>query len=175
MTIHTLFEHVSDGILILSDRGELIRANARAQDLCSRLTQIATDPDPLSKTIWQLCQPLMRFDQCTLTPEPLTVAEGEFAIGAGSIRVRVQRVELEDMAYPCVMVILEDQTEQARHSAYADAQQWGLSRRETEVWHLRRMGKTYQAIASELYITLETVKKHLKSIRIKRDLAGFDD
>ncbi|MBD2073049.1 SUMF1/EgtB/PvdO family nonheme iron enzyme [Phormidium sp. FACHB-592] len=46
-------------------------------------------------------------------------------------------------------------------------QELNLAPRESEVWNLRQAGYTYQQIAAELYITINTVKKHLKNIFVK--------
>jgi DNA-binding CsgD family transcriptional regulator len=49
-------------------------------------------------------------------------------------------------------------------TAIAEAQEWRLTPRETEVWLLRRSGYTSIGIASQLGITINTVKKHFKNI-----------
>jgi len=53
-------------------------------------------------------------------------------------------------------------------TAIAEAQEWRLTPRETEVWLLRRSGYTRIEIASQLGITKDTVGKHLKNIYRKR-------
>jgi uncharacterized caspase-like protein/DNA-binding CsgD family transcriptional regulator/energy-coupling factor transporter ATP-binding protein EcfA2 len=51
-----------------------------------------------------------------------------------------------------------------------ECKKYGLTAREAEIWILRRQNKSYKQIASELYIALDTVKKHMKSIHAKRSL-----
>jgi DNA-binding CsgD family transcriptional regulator len=70
---------------------------------------------------------------------------------------------------PYLLVILEDQDSLRRRAAHAEARRFRFTRRETEIWELHRTGHSRQEIAEICYITLETVKKHLKSARAKID------
>jgi DNA-binding NarL/FixJ family response regulator len=49
-----------------------------------------------------------------------------------------------------------------------EASAYSLTPREAQIWQLRSEGLSYKAIASELLITENTVKKHVKSILTKR-------
>jgi DNA-binding CsgD family transcriptional regulator len=49
-----------------------------------------------------------------------------------------------------------------------EAEQWGLTARETEVWEWRSRGLSYAEIAEKLYICRNTVRNHLKSIYSKQ-------
>jgi DNA-binding CsgD family transcriptional regulator len=49
-----------------------------------------------------------------------------------------------------------------------EAQYFGLTPRESEVWDLRNQGRSRREIADHLYISIDTVKKHLANIQIKR-------
>ena len=48
------------------------------------------------------------------------------------------------------------------------AKRYGLTKRETEVWRLQRGGLSYQQIAKKLFISLNTVKRHLQSVHGKQ-------
>ena len=53
-----------------------------------------------------------------------------------------------------------------------EAKQYGLTKRETEIWLLRQLEScSYQEIASRLSISVDTVKRHLKKIYAKRSEA----
>ena len=56
----------------------------------------------------------------------------------------------------------------ARVQSNDDNKRYSLTPREANVWQLRQQGATYQEIAQELVISVNTVKKHLKSILAKR-------
>jgi DNA-binding CsgD family transcriptional regulator len=70
--------------------------------------------------------------------------------------------------FSCLIVTLEDRQQTLHNLAIADTQKYDLTTREAEIWQMRLQGQSYQAIASELYITQNTVKKHVKNILAKR-------
>lgn len=61
-------------------------------------------------------------------------------------------------------------TDEVPESLRIECAKYGLTPREAEVWILRQQKKSYKQIASELFITVDTVKKHFKSIFAKREL-----
>jgi DNA-binding CsgD family transcriptional regulator len=75
---------------------------------------------------------------------------------------------------PRVLVTLEDRGQSIENLAIADMKKFELTDREGQVWQLRLAGRSYREIAAELYITDNTVKKHIKSILSKRR-AVLDD
>ncbi|MEO0540804.1 MAG: LuxR C-terminal-related transcriptional regulator [Cyanobacteria bacterium P01_A01_bin.105] len=50
----------------------------------------------------------------------------------------------------------------------AEANRYGLTEREAEVWLLRQRHLSYQQIGQELFISPHTVKKHLRNVSAKR-------
>lgn len=52
--------------------------------------------------------------------------------------------------------------------AELEAQQYKLTKRQTEVWRLRRCGYSYKQIAEALIITMSTVKQHLRVVHQKQ-------
>lgn len=72
------------------------------------------------------------------------------------------------------MLILEDRQQAHRRRAIADGNRYGLTPREVDVWELRLQQQSYETIASTLFITENTVKKHVKSILAKRRAYGDD-
>lgn len=50
------------------------------------------------------------------------------------------------------------------------AKRYGLTKRETELWQLRRDRLSYQQIADKLFISPNTVKRHLQSVHSKMGL-----
>ena len=78
-------------------------------------------------------------------------------------------IELDQMQEPCLLIVLEDRKETVRRAAIAEIRKFKLTPREAEVWLWRRTGLSYTEIATKLFVTIDTVKKHLKSIYAKRD------
>jgi len=54
--------------------------------------------------------------------------------------------------------------------ALVEAKRYGLTKRETELWQLRRSAMKYQEIAEVLNIEVNTVKRHMQSIHCKMGL-----
>ncbi|MBD2034340.1 helix-turn-helix transcriptional regulator [Leptolyngbya sp. FACHB-321] len=169
-----VLEGITDGILILSDRGEWIYHNYYAHCICQQLNQhnnqdyagVPTVPE----AIWQTCKALIESRE--LYADQPIVMESEIAsTRSHTYRIRVRWLTLDDLKRPYLAVLLEDRQQSLQNRALAEAVLYDLSPRQTEVWLLRRAGFTYQQIALELYITLNTVKRHLKDIRAKQSLS----
>lgn len=167
--LQAILEGLLDGVLILTEQGEWIHANDRARRICGQLTQGMTQPDRVPHEIWQACQCLIsRLND----PNKALMIEDEITTDqAASYRVRAQWLTLERFQRPCLLVTLEDRLQSVRQAAIAEGQHYGLTPRELEVWLHYRANDSYKAIAAELYITHNTVKKHMKNIHAKRQIA----
>ncbi|WP_199320500.1 LuxR C-terminal-related transcriptional regulator [Leptolyngbya sp. FACHB-261] len=166
-----------DGILILSEQGEWIRANECARRIChqlapsqltqSQLIQSRASALNVPKAIWRVCQTLI--DSRDLYPnQPVIVEDDIVASRLSTIRVRARWFRSEAIRQPCLLVTLEDRYQTLQNMALAEAHEYSLTPREAEIWLLYRANYKRQEIADKLYITLNTVKKHLKNIQAKR-------
>jgi DNA-binding CsgD family transcriptional regulator len=163
-----IVESLIDGIMILSVQGEVIFANRHAHQICHELTENLPQRIPIPNQIWRSCKALIQ--GCDTFPEETIVIEDEIKTHrSGSIRLRVRWLNPDTFEHSYLFVALEDLQQSAHNRAIAEAQKYGLTKRETQVWLLRRIGYTRKAIAAELYIKEDTVKKHIKSIRAKRN------
>jgi len=168
--LSAVLESFADGIVVLSEDGTWLHSNQKGQVLCRDLGNgqgsapaVADLPDGL-KT---LCKHMI--DSRELYPEMLLVLTQEFtAQGGYQIRARIQWLDLPTSPRPCLLISLENKTRSAHASALLEAIQYNLTPREQAVWLLRRANRSYDEIAKELYITVNTVKRHLKSIYAKR-------
>jgi DNA-binding CsgD family transcriptional regulator len=168
--LQAVLEGFIDGVLILTEQGEWIHANDRAHRICDQLTKGMTQPDRVPQEIWRACQSLI--SSLNLYPNKTLTIEDEITTGqAASYRVRAQWLTLERFQRPCLLITLEDRLQSIRQSAIAEGQRYGLTPRELEVWLHYRADYSYKAIAAELYITHNTVKKHMKNIHAKRQMA----
>jgi len=158
--LQQVIENFMDGILVFTEQGKLVQVNDSARRICTQLIQKEFQFNEVPKPILQICQVLVN-----------SLIESELVVDkATKLRVRSCRIESPGVA-PYLLVILEEYSQSMRNRAIAEAKTFGLTPREAEVWLLRRGGYTYDEIAAELYITLNTVKKHLKSIHSKRKTA----
>lgn len=163
-----VLESLIDGIMIVSDQGELLFANGCAEQICRQLTENLSRCNNVPRQIWRSCQALIKGRE--LFSAEAVVIEDEIKTDEdNAIRIRARWLDLNSVERPCLLVALEDQQQSAQYKAIAEAQKYGLTERETQVWMLKRAGYTYKAIASQLHIAEDTVKKHIKSIHAKRD------
>lgn len=162
--LQAVLEGFVDGVLVLTEQQEIVYANATAHSICS---QLQTNPShSLPEEVKQICQTLIESRE--LYPDHPVTLEAEVSTSVATLRIRAQWLRLEISERPCILLRLQNQNQFVQGLALAEAQRWGLTPRETEVWLLRRSGCMRKEIATRLYIALDTVKKHLKNIQTKR-------
>ncbi|WP_219904355.1 helix-turn-helix transcriptional regulator [Stenomitos frigidus] len=162
--LQSVLESFIDGVLVLTDQHDLVYANTVARAIYAQLWH--NDTDPLPREIQRIYQALL--DSKNLYPNQPVVLESEIVTPKTTFRIRAQWLALEVASRPCLLLRLQDQNQSVQSLALAEAQKWGLTPRETEVWLQRRSGYSRKAIAANLYIALDTVKKHLKNIHLKQ-------
>lgn len=160
-----------DGILIADHKGKIIVANKTARQICQRLAPETEPGDRLPIALWKVCEVMLQY-HTDLADDRVMIDEQLELEPAGYVRVRVQWM-VSQAPEGQLLVTLEDTLHAAEHQAIAESRWFGLTQRETEVWLLRRANCTYRAIAKQLHITVDTVKKHIKSIHAKRDMHGW--
>lgn len=163
--LQAVLEGWIDGILIFSDRQELLYSNRTATELCTQL-QSNHSSEPLPREIVRLCQHLTESRE--LFPNHPVTLESTIVTATSTVRILGQWVDNPEEAHPYLLVRLHDQKTMQHAQAIAEAQRWHLTSREADVWLLRRQGCKREDIAARLYISLNTVKKHLKNIQAKQ-------
>lgn len=162
--LSAVLEGFVDGILVLTEDGTCVHSNQKGRALCRDLSDSTS---PLPTSLKAMCMHLLESRE--FYPETLLVLTQEFTSRSGhQIRARIQWLDLPAKAHAYLLVSLENKTRSAHASAMLEAVQYNLTPRERAVWILRRANRTYDEIAQELYITVNTVKRHLKSIYAKR-------
>lgn len=160
-----ILEGFMDGILIITETGELLHANQSAQQIFQKLS--IRDSHSIPEEIWQVCQSLI--ESKTLFPGEKIVLESEITkANAVHFRLRVRWFKIEQISQECLLVTIEDKHQSLREIVSSDVHQYDLTPREAEVWLLYRANYSYKEIAEKLYITINTVKKHMKNIHAKR-------
>jgi DNA-binding CsgD family transcriptional regulator len=164
-----VIEGLQDGILIITETGELIHGNASGYSFCYQINQHNSSGNVLPPAIWQLCESLI--ESRTLFPDKVIILCDEIVIDKLTIfRTRVRWLDLDLFEYPCLLVTIENRYESLKNLAIAEIKKYDLTPREAEIWLLYRSHYTYKEIATELYITVNTVKKHMKNIHAKRQM-----
>lgn len=163
-----VIESFFDGILILTEQGEVIQANDFARQICEQFSQEKPQQNPVPKEIWRVCQALI--ESRKLYHNQPVIIESEITTDKlTTLRIRTQWLKLSAIKYPCLLVILEDRYQSVQNLALAEVDKYSLTPREAEVWLLRRRQYALKEIATELCISLNTVKKHIKNIHAKRE------
>lgn len=174
LLLQAILEGLVDGVLILTEQGKWVHSNECGRRICQQLSPGASKMNTVPLPIWQVCQSLI--DSRELFPNRQVIIEDKIVRDSSSaFRIRVRWLVLEETAHPYVLVTLEDRHRTTQHSAIADAQKYGLTPREAEVWFLRQTNHSYKEIADKLYITINTVKKHMKNIYAKQQEAQWTE
>jgi DNA-binding CsgD family transcriptional regulator len=166
-----ILEGLIDGVIILDLQGQIVRANLQARSFCRKLVAISTMPqvDGLPFVVRSIAAVLL--DSQATFPKQQVMPEVEIYLADRTpLRIRGQLLDLprSGTAMPYVFITIEDRRQSLRGAAIGDAQRFGLTPREAEVWYLRLLGDSYRDIANSLYITENTVRKHIKNILAKR-------
>ncbi|MGI0486485.1 helix-turn-helix transcriptional regulator [Pantanalinema rosaneae CENA516] len=162
-----ILEGLIDGVLIVTSNGEWVYGNFHAYRICQRLNPSLPLRKSLPPSIWQVCQPLLDTQEA-IADRPTTVETNITSSKSETFRVRVRWLELSEVKRPYLMITLEDCYQSAQNQAIAEIQQYDLTPRQAEVWRLRRAGYSYREIANQLYVGVDTVKRHLKDIYAKQ-------
>ncbi len=167
--MQAVIESFVDGIFIVTMKGELVHANERARCICQKLIG-GIDKDEVPSDILRICQSLSESSQ--LFPNQNISIESEIKTNSeATIRVRARWLQADESNNDYIIVTLEDRKQTNQSIAISEARKYALTEREAQVWLLRRANYSYQQIAEELYITINTVKKHLKNIYAKQQEA----
>ena len=165
--LQAVIESFVDGILILTDKQELLHVNQCASRICQQLMPGSVDINVIPEEIWHVCQSLINSRE--LFPEEKISLELEVETKKSvKIRISARWLQLSTSDDNFILVTLEECEQISKSMAIADAQKFGLTSREAEVWQLRSDSLSYKEIAAKLYITINTVKKHLKNIYAKQ-------
>ena len=175
MLFETTLEHLfpSQGLLLFNREGHLIQSSPKARALCQVLQQTA-DPTwkPLSgwglpPSIQALCRSMI--DSRDEFPNHSIQLHDEIQImDHCCIYLNGEWIDWGGTEPTYLLITLENRAECSEKRALFDAHRFQLTERETEVWTLALQGYSYNQIGEQLFISLNTVKRHMKSIYDKR-------
>jgi DNA-binding CsgD family transcriptional regulator len=159
LTFNSVLEGLLDAVLISDIQGEVLYTNLSAQKICHQLKLGHLQ----NHAIWSICELLKsQADRDLILESELMIAEIQY-------RIRVQWLNAQAEAQDNRLIVrFENQQHSLRCGAIVECQCLGLTQRESEVWELRCQGRSRREIADQLYISIDTVKKHLANIQMKR-------
>lgn len=162
-----LLEDCLGGILIFDSQQQLVYANGEAHRVLNQLQQGSTTNCLVPNEIWHICQSLIQSRH--LFPEQNWLIEFDiFTSTATALHICSRWLNLDTIVDPCLLLTIEDRQQAIISLVLEEAERYGLTPREKEVWLLQHNNYTYKQIAAELGITPNTVKKHTRSIYAKK-------
>lgn len=164
--LRTIVDSLIDGVLLLTPLGEWVYGNHNAHRLCQSLSLGQPTPEKVPSQIRQICHLFLSDPNQSNYP---AAVESEITTESGDrYRVRVSWLQTEEAKTPYLLVTLEDCYQAARSRAIAESLQYKLTERQAEVWLLHRTGHTYRETAAKLFVSHNTVKRHMKDIYAKQ-------
>lgn len=171
--LNSVLEGFRDGVLILNQNGECVHINQEGKTICQSLQNDASLANPVPDCLLTICEHLVE-SQDLFPNQSLVLTQVLTGPGNTRIRAKVQWLEFPSTPDTCLLVMLENLTQSAKTTALLESVRYKLTPREQDVWLLRRANHSYEEIASKLYIAVNTVKRHLKSIHAKRKMVLED-
>ena len=167
--LQEVIEGMQDGIMIVSETGKMVYANSNACKICNQLQQSTQDNSIVPAAIWKVCELLIK--NSSIYHKNFVISDDIIINDLASFRIRVRWISLEIFTHSCLSITIENRHESVIHVAESEINKYQLTPREAEIWLLYRTNYSYKRIAEKLYITLNTVKKHMKNIHAKRSAA----
>ena len=167
------------GLALMDENGRLMQSSPKVRKLCHSLGE-GTPKNQLSyfdqegkldllTAVHVLCKTL-RDSRSVFADKRIQLQEDILLEDSTRIRLNAEWIQLGAENPHHILIIIEDLTEASRQRALSDAYRYNLTPREMEVWELSLQGFTYRQISEKLFIAINTVKKHMKTIHSKRRL-----
>ncbi|MGD1866644.1 MAG: helix-turn-helix transcriptional regulator [Phormidesmis sp.] len=164
--LRAVLGNLQDGFIIASQTGEIQQINLPAERICSSLcNSIEDDENQLPTEIWHVCQSALK-NKDVLSFNKIGIDADIILPKIGPVRIRVQNISIGQAS--SLLIVLEDRQQSIRNKALSDAALYSLTERETEIWQMRLRGLAYKEISTALWISVDTVKKHVKNILAKQ-------
>jgi DNA-binding CsgD family transcriptional regulator len=164
------------GFMLLDHQGTLVQSSPYAQELC-RAMDCEVLPQrlkPLNPKEWLPIKissliRCLRESRQRLPEHRIQLQEVVVLRDHTRLRLAANWIELEPQQPACIVVTLENLTAIAHQQALTDARRHQLTERESQVWECALLGLSYSEIGQELFISINTVKRHMKSIHRKQE------
>jgi RNA polymerase sigma factor (sigma-70 family) len=162
-----LIEECIGGILVFTDQPQLVYASESAHRVLSQLQQDSTAKSLIPNEIWHICRSLIQSRH--LFPDQNWLIEFDiFTSAMTTLHICARWLNVDVVSHPCLLLTIEDRQQAIINLVLEEADRYGLTPREKNVWLLHHNNYTYKQIAAELGITPNTVKKHMRSIYAKK-------
>jgi hypothetical protein len=161
---------LTNGILIVTEGQQLLYANECACRILRQIYQERSSGEGIPREISYLCNSIANIPR--QFPGQHWITKTKICINSSvTFSVTARYMRLDSLGQHCVVLEMKDQYQLVKNIALEEAQTYGLTDRETEIWLLQRANYSYKQIASELFIAQNTVKKHMQNIHLKQKTA----
>ena len=167
------FEGLPYGILVIDREGHLKEHNRKGRQLCTHLYGVCESISALGQNklvhsvIWSCCQRYMKI-YANSPEEGFTWQENLTLEKEIQCRICINWISFGEGQFPVMLVTIEDLSETARRQAQCDAVRYGLTQREAEYWTFVCQGLSRTEITQRMYISINTVKKYARNVKLKR-------
>lgn len=167
ITQQILLEKLADNSLILTTEMDLVYIGAKVAEILQELNDSQFLADSIPAEIYHICQLFVQ--SRSLFPNQSWRLQSEILTeDFAYLNIQIRWFQPEMLESPLLRLIVEEKHQPIQDIALKEAQIYQLSPREKEVWLLHRNNYTYEQIASKLFISPSTVKKHMASIHLKQ-------
>ena len=171
MLLSVLVDTIPKGLLVLSIDRTIVYWNQTAKRLCQMLPSSQRYQTTLPTVIAELWKQVVEAESATeaVVLEYQTPDDRSFRLTACWLTAGASdhlSAAFSNQTY--ILVTLEDRDEVLQQDIQAEQKRFHLTNREAEVWLLLKREYRYQAIATTLHISLNTVKTHIRNIHAKR-------
>ncbi|MEM1310546.1 MAG: helix-turn-helix transcriptional regulator [Cyanobacteria bacterium P01_H01_bin.153] len=154
------------GFMLIDAQGNLIQSSPYADQLSQQMTGNC-EPESCQTTLWIALKSLVDclIESRQLFPgEQIQLRDQVTLTNDLQVSIEAEWVELDGQSTACIVATLKNQTAIAHQQAAIAARRYGLTERETEVWQYSLLGFSYGEIGQKLFISINTVKQHMKRI-----------
>lgn len=162
LLLQAVLESMVDGVLVFSEDQKLTYGNSIGRRLYTELRPCSD----LGQEIQRLCQALI--DLKTWCPDRAITLDSEVRVYSLKLQLSGCWFQFGRKQIPSILIRLHHHGQSPMSLGLAEAAQWGLTARETDVWLLRRSGCSRTQIASRLRTSINTVTHTLSMIQHKR-------
>jgi DNA-binding CsgD family transcriptional regulator len=156
-----ILEQMPQGVAVLSPQGSPLYLNRLGHQICDRFT-VTLEGISLWQSIVQALPQDCRRDLIVQDVQPV---QGQV------IRLQWMSVTVGDrrtVSDPAWLLLMEDRNARLLGEMRQEQQRYSLTEREAQIWVLLKLDHSYQDIAHQLGISLNTVKTHVKNVYVKR-------
>lgn len=167
--LDTVFPY--QGFMLIDAQGRLVQSSPYAQELSQSMVhqaQSASEQESLPDALEPVVSCLIESRQ--LFPgEPIQLQDEVTLNDDMQVCIEAEWVDLDAQETACIVATLKNQTAIAQQQAAIAARRYGFTERETEVWQYSLLGCSYSEIGQKLFISINTVKQHMKRIYQKQN------